>query len=337
MPLYRREGSPFWQYSFSIGGIRFRGSTGCESKKDAQLVEATARHEAKARRKRSDPWRLRDCLGAYWSEHGQHKRSASDIFIKLDSLTRLLGKDRMIADLTNADMLDYRAARVAEGLQPNGVNRDFTYLAAALKWAQTMHGKQIPALAWKQIRAKEPPHRIRYLSRDEYARLLQQCSPELAMIVKVAVATGLRKSNILKLDWREVDLSSGTITVTVKGDKKHSVKMAPALRAAFSTMPTRVGPVLNTTNFRKQWEAAKTRAGLIDFRFHDLRHTAATWMRMGGADLADICEALGHSDVSVTMRYAHVEPEHHVTAFDRISERVWSQDRAHSQGELRKA
>lgn len=234
----------------------------------------------------------------------------------------------MIADLTNADMLDYRAARVAEGIQPNGVNRDFAYLAAALRHAQTMHGKQIPSLAWKRIKVAEPPHRTRYLSREEYGRLLERCSPELALIVKIAVATGLRKSNILRMDWREVDLSGGTITVTVKGNKRHSVKMAPALRAALSTLPHRTGQVLDTRNFRKQWEAAVRDARIENFRFHDLRHTAATWMRMGGADLADICEALGHSDVSVTMRYAHIEPEHHVTAFDRISARVWSQNMA---------
>ena len=330
MPLYRREGSPFWQYSFAVNGVRFRGSTGCTGKREAQLVEAAKRHEAKARRKRSDPWRLRDCLGAYWSEHAKNRGCADDIFAKLEALSRIIGKDRMIADLTNADMLDYRAARVAEGLTPHGVNRDFAYLAAALKWAQTMHGKQVPALAWKQIKVAEPPHRIRYLSRDEYARLLAACPSPLALIVKCAVATGLRKNNILKMDWREVDLSSGLITVTVKGNKQHRVKMPPPLRAALSTLPHRKGRVFDTRSVRYTWEKAVAEAELEDFRFHDLRHTAATWMRMAGADLADICEALGHSSVAVTMRYAHIEPEHHVTAFDRISDRVWSQSASQS-------
>lgn len=332
MSLYKREGSPFWQYSFSVGGVRFRGSTGCEGKREAKLVEDRERHEAQAKRKRSDPWRLRDCLGAYWNEHAKHKTSCDGIFVKLEALSRILGKDTMIEDITNADLMDYRAQRVAEGLQPHGVNRDFAYLKAALRHANTMHGKQIPALAWAKVRVSEPPHRIRYLSKDEYHRLLECSPPSVALIVKVAVATGLRKNNILQMDWREVDLSSGLITVTVKGDKKHTVKLPPALRAALSTIPgERKGKVFDTRNFRKLFEKAVEDAELEDFRFHDLRHTCATWMRMAGADLADIREALGHSSVAVTMRYAHIEPEHHVTAFDRISERVWSQSASQSE------
>lgn len=336
MSLYEREGSPFWQYSFSVGGLRFRGSTGCTSKREAKLVEAERRHEEQNKRKRSDPWRLRDCLGAYWNEHAKRKPSCDGIFVKLEALSRILGKDTMIEGITNADLMDYRAIRVTEGLQPHGVNRDFAYLKAALRHANTMHGKQIPALAWAKIRLKEPTHRTRFLSKAEYHTLLEHCPPSVALIVKVAVATGLRKNNILRMDWREVDLSSGLITVTVKGDKLHTVKLPPALRAALATIPgERKGCVFDTRNFRKLFEQAVSDAELHDFRFHDLRHTCATWMRMAGADLADICEALGHSSVAVTMRYAHIEPEHHVTAFDRISERVWSQSASQSERKAR--
>lgn len=327
MPLYKREGSPFWQYSFAVNGVRFRGSTGCTGKREAAIAEAERFHEAKQRRNVKDPWRLRDCFGAYWKERAKDKASAASIFAKLEALSRILGKDTMIADLTNAMLMDYRATRRGEGLQANGVNRDFACLLAALNHANQMHGQQIPALAWSRIRVSEPPHRIRFLSRDEYARLIGCCDPELAKIVKMAVATGLRKANLLNLDWREVDLSSSRITVTVKGDKLHSVRMTPEARAALSTTKPekRKGPVFDTTNFRRRWSRAVRLAGLEDFRFHDLRHTFASWARMAGADLADICEALGHSNISVTMRYAHIEPAQHETAFDRISSMVWAQ------------
>jgi hypothetical protein len=68
--------------------------------------------------------------------------------------------------------------------------------------------------------------------------------------------------------------------------------------------------VFDWTNFRKRWEAAVKAAGLVDFHFHDLRHTFASWARMNRADLADISEALDHSTVAVTMRYAHIKPRH---------------------------
>jgi integrase len=195
-----------------------------------------------------------------------------------------------------------------------------------------MHGQQIPALAWSRIKLPEPPNRIRFLSRDEYAFLLSVCDPELQKLVKMAVATGLRKANLLYLDWREVDLSSSRITVAVKGDHMHSVRLTSEARAALATVTDRRGKVFDTTNFRRRWQNAVKRAGLENFRFHDLRHTFASWARMSGADLADICEALGHSNISVTMRYAHIEPAQHKTAFDRISEMVWSHSESQSTG-----
>lgn len=267
---------------------------------------------------------MRDCFGAYWNEHAKHKRSSMFVFRKLDALSRILGKDTLITDLTNANILDYRAKRRGEGLQPQSINRDFNCLKAALNHARVMHGQPIPPLAWKHLRAKEPPNRTRFLSRDEYQQLISVSDPELQRIIRFAVATGLRKDNVLSLDWGEVDLSSAMVTVTVKGDKLHSVKLTSELRAMLSTTTKRKGKVFDTMNFRRRWARAVKDAELHNFRFHDLRHTFASWARMAGADLADICEALGHSDISVTMRYAHIEPLEHKTAFDRVSEGVWA-------------
>lgn len=338
MSLYRRENSPFWQYSFTLNGVRFRGSTGRESKREAQAVEAEIRHKAKQRRTHSDVFRIRECFGAYWNEHASHKRSADFIFQKLDTLSRILGAETMITDLTNAQIMDYIAKRRGEQarkcakseehkqarIQAHSVNRDLSILKAALNHANQLHGQQIPALAWKRLRTPEPPARTRFLRQEEYAALIEAADPALRLIIRFACATGLRKANILNLDWNEVDLSASLVTVNVKGDKTHTVKLTPDLRAALATINHREGLVFMVTNFRKRWYAALKTAGLEGFRFHDLRHTFASWARISGADLADIKDALGHSSVAVTMRYAHIEPETHQTAFDRVSASVWS-------------
>lgn len=252
------------------------------------------------------------------------------VFRKLEALSRLLGPDTMIADLTNASIMDYRASRKLEGLEPHSVNRDFNCLKAALNHAHQMHGQVIPALAWKRLKAPEPPGRKRFLSKKEYKRLLEVSDAGMQKIIMFAVATGLRKDNILSLDWSQVDLASARVTVTVKGDKLHMVRMTPQLRAALATTRVRKGRVFDTTNFRKRWDRARKDAALDDFRFHDLRHTFASWARMNGSDIADICDALAHSNVSVTMRYAHIEPKQHKSAFDRVSDDVWSQNWSHS-------
>lgn len=331
MPLYQRQGSPFWWYSFAIDGVRFRGSTGETGKREARQVEAEAQYEAKHRAIPKDQWTLHHCLATYWTEKAKHKTSHKATLVKLDALRRILGKSTPIADISNSMLIDYRAKRRGEGLQPHSVNRDFAYLKAALGHAQQMHGQQIPSLAWRNLKAKEPPGRIRYLSRDEYDRLLHACEDDaLRLIVKFAVGTGLRKTNIVELDWNDVDLSGGLLSVMVKGGKRHTISLPSHIRAALSTLKHRNGLVFDSWNLRRKWERAVIAAELHDFRFHDLRHTCATWMRMAGVDIADICDALGHSSVTVTMRYAHIEPEEHISAFDRISERVWSQTKAQS-------
>lgn len=338
MSLFRREGSPYWQYSFTVNGVRFRGSTGREGKREAQLVEAELRQQAKDKRTYSDAFRLRECFGSYWNEHAKHKRSAKFVFQKLDALSRILGAETLITDLTNAKVMDYVAKRRGEQarkgakseeqkaklIQAHSINRDLSILKAALNHVNQLHGQQIPALAWKRLRTKEPEHRTTFLKQEEYAALIAASDPGLQLIIRFACATGLRKANILKLDWKEVDLSASLVTVTVKGDKTHTVRLTPDLRAALSLINHREGQVFNTVNFRKRWYAALKAAGLEGFRFHDLRHTFASWARIAGADLADIKDALGHSSVAVTMRYAHIEPETHQTAFDRVSGAVWS-------------
>ncbi len=145
----------------------------------------------------------------------------------------------------------------------------------------------------------------------------------LRPVIIAAVTTGLRRANLLTIEWHQVDLARGNITIPrSKGRKPIVVRIVPALRAALgrTVAKDRFGRVFDRTNFRKRWDAARAEANLVDFRFHDLRHTFASWARQNGADLADICDALHHSGIAVTMRYAHIKPDSATTAFDRVSD-----------------
>lgn len=280
-----------------------------------------------------DAWRIRECFGAYWNDHAAHKSTEDDIFRSMEILSAHFGKDTPIAAITNADVMDYRAKRrggsiKVEGralgpVSPSTVNRDLAYLKAALNHAHLMHGQHPPALAWKKLRLPEPEHRIRFAGADEFAKLLENAHEDIRPVIVAAVTTGLRKGNLLALEWHQVDLGRSTITIPrTKGKKPIAVRITPPLAAALGRTPPgqRKGRVFATTNFRKRWEAAVAASGLVDFHFHDLRHTFASWARMNGADLADICEAMAHSTVAVTMRYAHIKPDSRDTAFDRVGE-----------------
>lgn len=342
MPIYRREGSPHWWMSISIAGRpRFRGSTGETNERKARLVEAETEQKLKAGLKQPAAWRIRECFAAYWQEHGQHKQTEDDIFRSLEILSAHFGADTEIASITNSEIMDYRAKRrgglVKVGHRlfglagPSTVNRDLAYLKAALTWASTMHRQQTPALAWKRLRLVEPEHRIRFAGADEFARLVQGAHASVQPVIVAAVTTGLRKENLLSLEWHQVDLGRSTITIPrTKGKKPLAIRITAPLAAVLGRTlpPERTGRVFDATNFRKRWEAARKAAGLVDFRFHDLRHTFASWARMNGADLADICDAMGHSTVSVTMRYAHIKPDERDTAFDRVGDMLQPRKKA---------
>lgn len=359
MHLYQRKGSPYWWFDATVDGRRLRASTKKTKKRDAQLAALAIIQQEEKRPSREAPWRLREVLGTFWEESAKHQASASQIFLKFELLSEFLGADKLISDITNADLMDYRAARRggliklppssieerpkswrARFVDKNGcikpvsnptVNRDLANLQAAMNWAQEMHGKQIAALAWKKLKSAENPHRVRFAAADEFSTLMAVAHEDLRPIILCAVTTGLRRANILGLQWHQVDLASSTITITKsKGRKPGSVSIAPTLRATLArTSPAeRKGRVFDTTNFRRRWEAAVKAAEMPDFHFHDLRHTFASWARQNGADLADICEALMHSSVSVTMRYAHIRPGHDTTAFDRVAALLMAQSTA---------
>jgi integrase len=330
MSVYRRAGSPFFWYSFSVGGRRFRGSTGRKTKREAEEVERDERHLAKQGIGSGKEWTLLAVLNCYWSEHAKFKRSAAMIETHLAELQAGLGGGTLASRITPGALIDYRARRrgASKRLKDHSVNRDFAYLRAALEHCR-QHGAQMPPVNWKKLKAAEPPGRIRFLDEDEYDRLMAAAHPSLRPIILCAVTTGLRRGDIMRLEWRQVKLAERIIQIQrTKANRAHQVRIAPALMAALSTIPAekRRGRVFDLTGFRRRWEKAVDAAELDNFRFHDLRHTFASWARMAGADLAEIMEALDHSTINMTMRYAHIKPNAQITAFDRVSATVLSRN-----------
>jgi integrase len=322
MGLYKRADSPVWWYSFTINGRRFRGSTGSAVKNTAKAIEAAARTQAALATPVAGRWRISILTGTYLSAHAGHLPSAATTTYQLANINRLIGKDRFVADLSGADVIEYRARRRGEGVGNASINRELQVLRAALNYAHRHYGQPLPGIDWKGLFLKEPPGRTRFLSPAEYARLSAACDDELRTIVLLAVSTGLRRDNIEGLTWEQINLDQGLVHVTVKGGDAHVAKLNAAVIGALARTPpnARKGAVFTEPNRRKRWEAARTAAGLDDIRFHDLRHTFASWARLAGADIADVKEALHHSDISMTMRYAHITPETHRTAFDAVGE-----------------
>jgi integrase len=151
-------------------------------------------------------------------------------------------------------------------------------------------------------------------------------------LVLVALNTGLRRGELLQLQWRDVDLSRRMLTVRGEGAKTGQTRHVPlnsdiadVLKAwkepsaepdwfVFSGSTT----TTPLTEARKAWRAVLQKARITSFRFHDLRHSFASKLAMAGVDLNTVRELLGHRKISMTLRYAHLAPEHKADAVERL-------------------
>jgi len=169
--------------------------------------------------------------------------------------------------------------------------------------------------------------RVRYLQPNEL-KLLVEASPEwLQQIVVLAVSTGMRRSEVLGLRWLDVDLLNNRVMLPqTKNGEGRIVYLNQSAQSVFQlfqfnaeTKPTdrvldEVTPDQVSVNFRRLCK----RIGILDFRFHDLRHTAASWMRMQGADIHTVAQLLGHKDLRMAARYQHLSPAFLAEAVGRL-------------------
>jgi len=172
--------------------------------------------------------------------------------------------------------------------------------------------------------------RLRYLSKEECHTLINACSAHLKPIVLTALNTGCRRGEILGLTWDNVDLKHGFILLdkTKNGDRRE-IPINATLRATLESLPRRLdgGPVFYDHKTGKAYEDVSTsfcnalrKAKIKDFHFHDLRHTFASHLVMAGIDLTTVSRLLGHKDLTMTLRYAHLSPKHMSQAVDVMSE-----------------
>lgn len=176
------------------------------------------------------------------------------------------------------------------------------------------------ANAWRRERGYEPW--------ADYGTYTDYLTP----FVLVALNTGLRRGELLQLQWRDLDLTRKVLTVRGDGAKTGQTRHVPlnteivgvlknwqpAVTEAAWFVFSSSGATTPLTEARKAWGAAIAKARVHSFRFHDLRHTFASKLVMAGVDLNTVRELLGHRKISMTLRYAHLAPQHKADAVERL-------------------
>ncbi|MBA4419048.1 MAG: hypothetical protein C0392_14260 [Syntrophus sp. (in: bacteria)] len=178
----------------------------------------------------------------------------------------------------------------------------------------------------RKVKGLREDKRLRFLTVQECHNLINVCDKHLKPIVITALNTGMRRGEMLGMQRKHLDLTHGFILLdkTKNGDRRE-IPINNTLRELFQSLPKRLDSPyvffhpetgLPYGEIKHSFETARKRAGLEDLHFHDLRHTFASHLVMAGVDLATIKELLGHKDIKMTLRYAHLAPAHKTQAVD---------------------
>jgi integrase len=246
-------------------------------------------------------------------------------------------------------LLTEKSPRTKQPLAPatvlrymSGLSRVFTTAINDWGWLDDTPMRKVkkPAL---------PRGRVRFLSEDttapdgnkidgERTRLLQACEESsnayLYPVVVLALSTGMRQGEIMGLTWDDVDLHQGRATLheTKNGERRvvpltgkplELLKAHAKVRRLDTALLFPGKNPQKPVDLRAPWEAALKKAGIEDFRFHDLRHSAASYLAMNGASLAEIAEVLGHKTLQMVKRYSHLSEAHTAGVVARMNARIF--------------
>jgi integrase len=272
--------------------------------------------------------------------------------------------DITVAQITEyRDKLLTKPNKVGKLVAPATVNRYLAVISHAFTVAVNEWGWLEDSPMRKVSGLTEPRGRVRFLSEDtigpdgktidgERTRLLKACqqssNPYIYLVVILALSTGMRQGEIMGLTWDDVDLHRGRITlhetkngerrvVPLAGKAQELLKEHAKVRRIGTPLlfPGKVrthrsgeGVTYKPMDLRTPWESALKKAGIEDFRFHDLRHSAASYLAMNGASLAEIAEVLGHKTLQMVKRYAHLSETHTAGVVASMNERIFGDGKA---------
>lgn len=314
----RKRGGQWWIDFYAPSGERVRRSTGTADKALALELHDKLKAEAWRIAKLGErPRRTWNDAVVRWLKESTHKATLEMDKAHLRWLDRYLGgKD--LETITRASLDRVTDAKLAEGVTNATVNRVLEVVRAILRkcvndWEWLDRAPHVRML-------KEPTRRIRFLTRDEAQQLLAALPKHLADMAAFSLATGLRRGNVTGLQWSQVDLTRRLAWIHPDQAKARRAIPVPLnaeavviVRKQAGTHPTHVfsyrgKPIIQVST--KAWYAALEAAGIEDFRWHDLRHTWASWHVQQGTPLHALQELGGWESSEMVRRYAHFSADH---------------------------
>lgn len=319
MSIFRRGKKGTWYIRFTApSGERIFETTRTVDKLAAQEYHDKRKAELWREQKLGEaPVRSWNDAVVRWLNEGKHLSSYNDrvrMLKWLDPYLRGLILPKITRDLVDRIM----GVKLAEGVSNATVNRHVQVIRAVLRKAEREWGWLSKAPVLRIL--PEPKERVRWLTKAEAHRLLSELPDHLADMARFSLATGLRESNVTGLRWNQVDMDRRCAWVHASEAKSGKAIAVPLNAEALEVLRyqqgkdrsrvfTYCGKPINKAG-GKAWTKALKRAGIQDFRWHDLRHTFASWHVQAGTPLPVIQELGGWSSPAMVQRYAHLSSEY---------------------------
>jgi integrase len=345
MSVFKRPGSPYYQFEFKFKNRRYRGSTEKASKRDAEAVERLRKQEAEADMaagRTPGAMSFGDACARYIFEKGQHGPRPDQVEWSMAWLMATIGEETLLRNISNATVAHVVAKRRGEVVEnvardtkrsrrrraPAGppklvsaatVNRSVTEpLRKVLHRARDTWAEQVQIIRWRDHMLKEASERVRELSIDEEARLFAALAEHHHPIILYKLRTGCRIMECVDLDYEAIDWGNRRIAVLGKGDDLSVIPMTASVRdLLWSQRDDHTGRVFlqpsgkpfTYSGVDSAFGRALAKAGITNLHLHDIRHTRATRLLRETGNLKLVQKALRHKNIETTARYAHVLDE----------------------------
>jgi integrase len=332
MSVYRKKNkktgklSNKWWIDYYYNGTRVREPVSTSKKQTEKvLVERlNAINENKhpiLQKRKNKKIKFENFSEKYITEHSKPlKKSYKCDLSRLKNLIPYFG-DLYIDEIRNYHVSEYRKLRMQEKaankkdlVAPSTINRELGLLRNMLNMASEWHELELKPL---KIEMAKEEQKERILSEQEIRLLIDNAEPTLRHLILVALNSGMRKSEILNLEWNQVNLDEGFITLIARKTKSRKIRRIPLNRSLHELFhklqlcrngnqyvfenPKTGKPIVD---FKRSWKSLLKRLGITGVRFHDLRHTFATYALLKkGGDLVSLQATLGHANISTTSRY----------------------------------
>lgn len=334
MSVYKPKKSPYFQFDFQFQGKRFHGSTGCTSKRAAEAFERRERHKAALPQQQRPALTISEAASLY-QDHAETLPSWPTIEYMLTALVDGIGPNKLLAEITQRDLQLYFAKR-RDGRARSSINREIENARSVWRAAVTARFDVGEMPEWKALLmkvSKVPPRELEFAEED---RLLPAVREDVRDAVDFLLKSGWRRGEVLGLRWSDISLPSKQANTRIKGGDTVRRPLTTALVEIIARQPVE-GPYVFTyvcqktkpamvdkngrkrparlkgerypltpTALRRPFANAKAEAEVENFRIHDLRHTRGTRIVRATGSLAAAKEALSHTRIETTLRYAHV-------------------------------